>query len=85
MRQLQRQDTTGLVSIPYHMLKRDGLLDEDGQPREGQSMLVERLGERCYLVRAADGDVPDVAECPTVRRLAAEMMLQEDALGQRAD
>ena len=85
MRQLQRQDTTGLVSIPYDMLERDGLLDDDGRPREGQSMMVERLGERCYLVRAADGDVPEVTECPEVRRLAAEMMLQQDALGEVAD
>ena len=86
MQALQNKSGSGVVTIPKPLLDRDGLLDEDGQPHEDQMMMVERLGERCYLVRAVDGDVPEVQECPEVRRLAAEMMLQEDALGkQRAD
>lgn len=85
MGQLQRQDTTGLVSIPHHMLELDGLLDEDGKPREGQSMMVNRLDERCYLVRAVDGDVPEVENCEVVKQLVAQKTLHEDVLGQPAD
>jgi len=81
MQALQNKSGSGVVTIPKADLERDGLLDEDGQPAEDQMMMVERLGERCYLVRAVDGDIPEVEECPAVRRLAAEMMLQEDALG----
>ena len=86
MQALQNKSGSGVVTIPKTDLERDGLLDEDGQPSKDQMVMVERLGERCYLVRAVDGDIPEVEECPAVRRLAAEMMLRQDALGkQQAD
>lgn len=85
MQRLLRQGGSGLVTLPKDGLERDGLLDENGDPREGQSMMVDRLGERCYLVRAVDGDVPEVSECPEVRRLAAEMMLDRETTLQPAD
>lgn len=85
MQRLIRQETTGLVTIPHEMLERDGLLDGDGRPRKGQSMLVDRLGERCYLVRAVDGEVPEVENYVAIERLGAQKLLQQNELGQRAD
>lgn len=85
MQNLIRNHGSGMVTLPKDGLERDGLLDDDGKPLDGQMMTVDRLGEGCYLVRAVDGAVPEVSECPEVRRLAAEMMLDQDALGQSAD
>jgi len=74
-----------MVTLPKDGLERDGLVDDDGRPVGDQSMAVDRLGERCYLVRAVDGDVPEVTETEVVQRLAAEMMLHQDAIGGAAD
>lgn len=47
------------MTLPKGGLERDGLLDEDGLPVEGQTVAVDWLGERCYLVRApVDGEIP---------------------------
>jgi len=84
MQKLIRQHGSGLVTLPQGFLERDGLLNDDGVPRSGQSVIVDRLGERCYLVRAADGDVPDVEDCEVIERMAAmkaQSMLTQDALG----
>ena len=75
MRQLIKQHGSSMVTLPKNGLERDGLVDEDGEPVEQQSAVVDRLGKRCYLVRLADGDVPEVTETEVVKRLAAQRML----------
>lgn len=83
MQKLQKRSGSGLVTIPKRFLERDGLLDDDGTPRE-EPVTVDRLDEGVYAVRVCDGDVPEIRDCSVVRRMAAEMMLQEDALGKEA-
>ncbi|MFC6757892.1 MULTISPECIES: hypothetical protein [Haloarcula] len=82
MQKLQNRDGSGVVTIPKDDLERDGLLDDDGEPSE-HHLTVDRLGERAYVVRVCDGDVPELAECEVVRRLAAERILDEDVFGER--
>jgi len=81
MQKLQNRDGSGVVTIPKDDLERDGLLD-GGEPSE-HHLTVDRLGERAYLVRVCDGDVPELADCEVVRRVAAERILNEDVFGQR--
>lgn len=88
MQKLQNHDGSGLVTIPKPFLDRDGLVD-DGEPQAGQTIVVDRLGDGCYLVRTpTDGELPNVEECKVVERMAAmkaQAMLSENALSQRAD
>ena len=80
MQKLQNRDGSGVVTIPKDDLERDGLLDGD-EPAE-KHLTVDRLGERTYVVRVCDGDIPELADCPEIRRIAAERMLDEDVFGQ---
>ena len=81
MQKLQNRNGSGVVTIPKDDLERDGLLTEDGEVAE-KHLTVDRLGERAYVVRVCDGDVPELAECEAVRRLAAERILDEDVFGE---
>jgi len=81
MQKLQNRDGSGVVTIPKDDLERDGLLDGN-EPSE-HHLTVDRLGERAYLVRVCDGDIPEVADCEVVRRIAAERILDEDVFGER--
>lgn len=71
-RALQRAGgRSAAVTLPKRDLERDGLLDEEGEPIDGQQMAVDRLGEGTFLVRACDeGHVPEIHENPAIRRLA---------------
>jgi len=82
MQTLRTDGSSGLVTIPRLYLDKDGVLDGDDVP-DGQQVDVERLGERCYLVRVADaGTLPDVQECEAIERLVAQRLLNENAFGQ---
>lgn len=82
MQQLQNRGGSGLVTVPKDFLERDGLLDESGEPEDAH-LTVERLGERAYVVRVCDGDVPELSECEFIQRIAAERVLDEDVFGRR--
>jgi len=83
MQTLRTDGSSGLVTIPRLYLDKDGVLTGDGDVPNEQHVDVERLGERCYLVRVADaGTLPDVQECEAVERLAAQRLLNENAFGQ---
>jgi len=82
MQKLQNRDGSGVVTIPKDDLERDGLLTDEGEPAE-KHLTVDRLGERAYVVRVCDGDVPELSECSEIRRIAAERILDEDVFGQR--
>ncbi|GGN92288.1 hypothetical protein [Haloarcula pellucida] len=82
MQKLQSRGGSGMVTVPKEFLDRDGLLDDDGEP-ETAHLTVERLGERAYVVRVCDGDIPELAECEEIRRIAAERVLDEDVFGRR--
>ncbi|WP_254271101.1 hypothetical protein [Haloarcula marina] len=82
MQKLQNRNGSGVVTVPKSFLDRDGLLDEDGEPDESH-LMVERLGERAYVVRVCDGDIPELSECEEIQRIAAERMLDEDVFGRR--
>jgi hypothetical protein len=84
MQKLQNRSGSGLVTLPKDFLERDGLIDEAGEPDDAH-LTVDRLGERAYIVRVCDGDVPELSECEAVRRLAAERMIDEDVFGQTGD
>lgn len=71
-----------MVTLPKSFLDRDGLVDENGDPDDAH-LTVDRLGERAYVVRVCDGDVPELSECEAVRRLAAERIIDEDVFGQQ--
>lgn len=66
------------ITLPRDDLSDDGLLD-DGEIPDEQWMRIDRLGERTYLVRACDGDLPDVRESEVVRRLVAETVMDMSA------
>ena len=87
MQKLRNMDGTGSVTIPKDDLDRDGLVDDDGELPDDQHVVVDRLDEGCYAIRFVDsGDVPELAECEAIERIAAQRMLQQDALGSvRAD
>jgi len=82
MQKLQNRSGSGLVTLPKDYLERDGLIDSDGEPDEAH-LTVDRLGERAYVVRVCDGDVPELSECEVVRRLAAERIVDEDVSGRQ--
>ncbi|WP_424001182.1 hypothetical protein ACOZ4I_15680 [Haloarcula salina] len=84
MQKLQNRSGSGLVTLPKDFLERDGLIDDGGEPSEAH-LTVDRLGERAYVVRVCDGDVPELSECEAVRRLAAERMVDEDVSGQTGE
>lgn len=81
MEKLQSRGGSGLVTLPKSFLDRDGLLNSDGEPN-GAHLTVDRLGERAYVVRVCDGDVPELSECEAIQRFAAERMVDEDVFGQ---
>ena len=83
MQTLQRRSGSGLVTLPKKGLERDGVLNDDGGIPDQQSLVVDRLGERVYLVRLVeDAEVPDAGETEVVERLAARRLMQQDAFGQ---
>jgi len=81
MQKLQSRGGSGMVTLPKSFLDRDGLVDENGDPDEAH-LTVDRLGERAYVVRVCDGDVPELSECDVIQRLAAERIVDEDVFGQ---
>ncbi|QIO23082.1 hypothetical protein [Haloarcula sp. JP-L23] len=82
MQQLQNHSGSGMVTVPKDFLDRDELLDDDGDPVDAH-LTVDRLGERAYVVRVCDGDVPELSECEFIKRIAAERVLNEDAFGRQ--
>ncbi|AJF26812.1 hypothetical protein SG26_14280 [Haloarcula sp. CBA1115] len=82
MQKLQNRGGSGLVTLPKTFLERDGLVDDAGEPDDAH-LTVDRLGERAYVVRVCDGDVPELTECEAIQRIAAERMLDEDVFGQQ--
>jgi len=84
MQKLQNRSGSGLVTLPKDFLERDGLLNSDGDPDEAH-LTVDRLGERAYVVRVCDGDVPELSECEAIQRLAAERIVDEDVFGQTGE
>lgn len=88
MQKLRDDGGSALATIPKRFLERDGVLNEDGSVPENQSIAVDRIGERAYVVLLSDGtDFPDLEECETVERLVAHRLVQQGALGspERAD
>lgn len=82
MQKLQHRSGSGLVTIPKQFLERDGLIDDAGEPDDAH-LTVDRLGERAYVVRVCDGDVPELSECDVIQRLAAKRIVDEDVFGQQ--
>jgi hypothetical protein len=81
LQKLQERSGSGVVTIPKEELRADGVLD-DGEIPEGQTVDLEKLGERAFLVRIPKGgDVPSVEECDVVRRLAADIVLSREPNG----
>jgi hypothetical protein len=75
MQQLQAKSGSGVVTIPKAKLRQDDLLD-DGDIPDQQSVAVDRIGRRSYVVRfPEDGYLPDLSECESIRRVAAELAL----------
>ena len=76
MQKLQNHGGSGVVTIPRDDLEKDGLLEEGELPDE-QHLDVNRLGHRAYVVRIPeeDGDLPELAQCEVVERLAAKRAL----------
>jgi len=78
MQKLQNHDGSGVVTIPKGDLERDGLLDADGDPDDSTNLTIDRLDERVYVVRMCDGDIPELAECEGIQRVAAQQLMSED-------
>jgi len=75
-------DSVGIVLERSDYLERDGILDEDGELPENTTAFTERLGERTYLVRVPEnGHVPELHECAPIRRVAGQILLENDATG----
>lgn len=55
VRKLRNIDGSGGVTLPKDDLRRDGLIDEDGEIREA-FVEVDRTDEGEYLLRAVDPD-----------------------------
>jgi hypothetical protein len=71
MQVLQQKNESGVVTIPKQWLEMDGIVSEDGEFPEQQSLMVDRLGERVYAVRLLGGDVPALEDTEEIERLAA--------------
>lgn len=72
MQKLQNHGGSGVVTIPRDDLEKDGVLENDDLPDE-QHLDVERMGRRTYVVRIPEeGDLPELAQCELVERLAAK-------------
>jgi hypothetical protein len=81
LQQLREKTGSAVVTIPKDELRADGVL-EDGEIPDQQTVDVEKLGERAFLVRIVDeGEVPAVEECDVVRRLAADIVLSREPNG----
>jgi hypothetical protein len=81
LQQLQEKTGSAVVTIPKGELRADGVL-EDGEIPDEQTVNVEKLGERAFLVRIVDdGEIPAVEECDVVRRLAADLVLTREPKG----
>ncbi|OYR80411.1 hypothetical protein DJ84_15655 [Halorubrum ezzemoulense] len=76
MQKLQNHGGSGVVTLPRDDLEKDDLLEEGELPDE-QHLDVDRLGRRTYVVRIpeAGGDLPELAQCEVVERLAAKRAL----------
>jgi hypothetical protein len=73
VKDLRPISSSGYVCIPKGCLRQDGLVDENGEIVDDQSVHVDRVDERCYLVRIPDGtgDLPKLAESDVVQREVA--------------
>lgn len=67
------------VSLPRAGLEKDDLLEPDGDVPDNQTMDVDRLGTGVYLVRAVDGEVPDVRETDVVQNAVARELMERSA------
>ncbi|MXR39809.1 hypothetical protein GRX01_00335 [Halobaculum sp. WSA2] len=73
-------DSVGIVLERSDFLERDEVLDENGDVPDGTTAFTERLGERTYLVRIPEnGHVPELHECAPIRRVAGQILLENDA------
>jgi hypothetical protein len=73
-------DSVGIVLERSDFLERDDVLDEDGEVPDNTAAFTERLGKRTYLVRIPeDGHVPELHECAPIRRVAGQILLENDA------
>lgn len=87
MQQLQAKSGSGVVTIPKAKLRQDDILDGGEIPNE-QCVVVDRIGRRSYVVRfPEEGDLPELSECESIRRVAAELVLANgpNQRGQLAD
>ena len=66
------------VTLPWSDLERDGLLDGGSVP-DDQTMDVDRLDTGVYLVRAADGDLPEFRETDVVQDAVARELMEMSA------
>lgn len=57
-RKLINNSGTAMVSLDKRVLQIDGVLDENNEIPEDQQMLIERVTEGAYLVRAVFDDGP---------------------------
>ncbi|QCJ48536.1 hypothetical protein FCF25_08985 [Haloprofundus sp. MHR1] len=77
---LRNHGDSAVACIEKDWLRRDGLL-VNGEVPEGREVYTDRLGKGVYLVRAVDGDVPELEECEVIRRLVAEAVVARDDRG----
>lgn len=79
-RKLRSIDGSGYVSLPKDDLVRDNVILQSGEIPRDQQLHVERIGERCHVVRApVDGDLPQLEDCEAIQRIAASTILQQQA------
>jgi len=82
MQKLRDDGGSALATIPRQYLERDGVLDEDGEVPENQSIAVDRIGDRAYVVLVSDGSaLPDFEDTETVQRIVAQKLLRQDTFG----
>lgn len=81
MQKLIQQDGSGLVTILLDGLRRDEIVqvqpDGSDQFPAHQFVVVDRLGNRVYLVRFPQGgEFPELGECEPIQRIAAQQLLK---------
>jgi len=62
-RKLRNHDGTPIVALDKDELQMDGVLGMDGEIPDGQSMHIQRVGKRAWVIRAVNDDgIPELGE-----------------------
>jgi len=62
-RKLRNHDGTPIVALDKDELQMDGVLGMDGEIPDEQSMHIQRVGKRAWVIRAVNDDgIPELGE-----------------------